>query len=328
MVERQPSWDKYEAAILLEGLLASMKGELTRSDAIKAVSHDLRAMALYRGMEVDVVYRYTNGISFQMKSMESAYLGRTVFKPATKLFAAIACLYHESYDEYQKLLKEARTMISNRKTVEDDFMRYLAERVSPTQLSEFYRCYSEIETFCLKIKVLQNPLFETTDFETIKKVQRTIEQNKIFRITRRRQINKIVDAGQHYYNYIKEGLYARITDGKTVEDRSTIDYEMSNQSPPDVEMAEVESPITAYTKTKQDERLLQKHPTVYNQIYNALKASPESQRVTIREICEAINHSARPAIVEEILDNVSWASNIGDSYIFSEIGRASCRERV
>lgn len=149
-------------------------------------------------------------------------------------------------------------------------------------------------------------------------MQRTIEQNKIFRITRRRQINKIVDAGRHYYNYIKEGLYARITDGKTVEDRSTIDHEMLNQSPPDVEMAEAESPITAYTKTEQDERLLQKHPAVYNQIYNALKASPESQRVTIREICEAINHTARPAIVEEILDNVSWASNIGDSYIFSE----------
>lgn len=318
MVERQPSWDKYEAVILLEGLLASMKGELTRSDAIKAVSRDLRAMALHRGMEVDEVYRNTNGISFQMKSMESAYLGRTVFKPATKLFADVAGLYHESYDEYQKLLKEARAMISNRKTVEDDFIRYLAERVSPAQLSELYRCYSEIETFCLKIKVLQNPLFETTDFETIKKVQRTIEQNKIFKITRRRQINKIVDAGRHYYNYIKEGLYARITDGKTVEDCSTIDHEMSNQSRTDVEMAEAESPITAYTKTEQDERLLQKHPAVYNQIYNALKASPESQRVTIREICEAINHTARPAIVEEILDNVSWASNIGDSYIFSE----------
>ena len=318
MVERQPSWDKYEAVILLEGLLASMKGELTRSDAIKAVSRDLRAMALHRGMKIDEVYRNTNGISFQMKSMESAYLGRTVFKPATKLFADVADLYHESYDEYQKLLKKAKVMISNRKTVEDDFMRYLAEQVSPAQLSELYRCYSEIETFCLKIKVLQNPLFETTDFETIKKVQRTIEQNKIFRITRRRQINKIVDAGRHYYNYIKEGLYARITDGKTMEDGSTIDHEMSNQSLPDVEMAETESPITTYAKTKQDEKLLQKHPAVYNQIYNALKASPKSKSVTIREICEAISHTARPAIVEEILDNVSWASNIGDSYIFSE----------
>lgn len=47
MAERQPSWDKYEAAILLEGILASMKGELTRSDAVKAVSHDLRAIVSF-----------------------------------------------------------------------------------------------------------------------------------------------------------------------------------------------------------------------------------------------------------------------------------------
>ena len=70
MVERQPPWDKYEAAILLEGLLASMKGELTRSDAIKSVSRDLRIMAFHRGMEVNEVYRNTNGISLQMKCME------------------------------------------------------------------------------------------------------------------------------------------------------------------------------------------------------------------------------------------------------------------
>lgn len=261
MVERQPSWDKYEAVILLEVLLASIKGELTRSDAIKAVSRDLRAMALHRGMEVDEVYRNTNGISLQMKSMESAYLGHTVFKPATKLFADVAGLYHESYDKYQKLLNEARAMIGNRKTVEDDFMRYLAERMSPAQLSDLYRCYSEIETFCLKIKVLKNPLFETTDFETIKKVQRTIEQNKIFRITRKRQINKIVDAGRHYYNYIKEGLYARLTDGKTIEGSSTTAHEIPNQSAPDIGTTKVTAPIPAYIKTEQGERLLQKSPS-------------------------------------------------------------------
>lgn len=59
-----------------------MKGELTRSDAIKAASRDLRAIALHRGMEIDEAYHNINSISFQMKSMESAYLGRTVFKPA------------------------------------------------------------------------------------------------------------------------------------------------------------------------------------------------------------------------------------------------------
>ena len=85
-----------------------MKGELTRSDAIKAASRDLRAMALHRGVEVKEVYRNTNGISFQMQSMESAYLGHIVFKPSTKLFADIAGLYRKSYNEYLKLLKEAR----------------------------------------------------------------------------------------------------------------------------------------------------------------------------------------------------------------------------
>lgn len=109
MVERQPSWDKYEAAILLEGLLTSMKGELTRSDAIKAVSRDLRAMALHRGMEVDEVYRNTNGISFQMKSMESAYLGRKVFKPATKLFADVAGLYRAIVDQIVDVPDKADT---------------------------------------------------------------------------------------------------------------------------------------------------------------------------------------------------------------------------
>lgn len=178
MVERQPSWDKYEAAILLEGLLSSMKGELTRWDAIKAVSSDLKTMALHRGIEVDEIYRNTNGISLQMKSMESAYLGRTVFKPATKLFADIASLYHNCYDEYQKLLKEAKAMISDKKNAESDFMRYLSERVSPAQISQLYRCYSEIENFCLKIKILQNPLFETTDFKTIKKYNALLNKTK------------------------------------------------------------------------------------------------------------------------------------------------------
>ena len=41
MVERQPSWDKYEAVILLEGLLASMKGELTAA-RVKIVQVKMR----------------------------------------------------------------------------------------------------------------------------------------------------------------------------------------------------------------------------------------------------------------------------------------------
>ena len=85
-----------------------MKGELIHSDIIQAVSRDLKAMALYRGKEVNEVYRNTNGISFQMKSMGLVYLSRRVFKSATKLFVDVVGLYHGAYDEYLKLLKEGR----------------------------------------------------------------------------------------------------------------------------------------------------------------------------------------------------------------------------
>lgn len=93
MVKRQPSWDKYEAAILLEGFLASMKGELTRSNAIKSVSRDLKAMALNRGMDINDVYRNANGISFQMKSMESGHISVIQFSNQLPSFLQMLQLY-------------------------------------------------------------------------------------------------------------------------------------------------------------------------------------------------------------------------------------------
>ena len=85
MVKRQLSWDKYKVAILLEGFLASIKGEFTRLDTIRAVSRDLRIMAFHRGMKFNEVYRNTKGISLQMKCMEPAYFGQTVFKVNCKM---------------------------------------------------------------------------------------------------------------------------------------------------------------------------------------------------------------------------------------------------
>lgn len=183
MTNRQSSWNMLEAIVLLEAFISTKDGLLSRTDAINRASSDLRKMALNQGMNIDQTFRNKSGISFQMHSMESAFFGKTMFKPATKLFTEAARIYHEDQNEYQKLLKKARMMIDGKKTIIDDYMQYLAKKVSPYQLSEFYICYSEIEAFCMKTKVLQKPLFETTDFEIIKKVQYTIEQNMIFRHT-------------------------------------------------------------------------------------------------------------------------------------------------
>lgn len=205
MAERQKPWDQYEAIVLLEGFLDILSNNFSRNKVIDRVSHDLRTMAINQGHEIDDIFRNKNGITFQMKSMESAYLGYTTMKPASRLFTETVALYRNSPSEYEKMRKGAREMIEGNK--EKKFMDYLASQVPHALFVELSSFYPDIEAFCLKLNVLKKPLFETTDFETIKRVQKTIEQNKIFKITRRKKYAKTVAACRYYYVYVREGLF-------------------------------------------------------------------------------------------------------------------------
>lgn len=60
-----------------------LDGKLSRKEAIQIVSVKLRELAKKQNDFIDDVYRNVNGITFQMHSMESAYKGYTVVKPAS-----------------------------------------------------------------------------------------------------------------------------------------------------------------------------------------------------------------------------------------------------
>ena len=204
-MKRQQQWNIYEAVILLDAFLKTQSDSLTRSEAIQYVSTQLRKMAKNNGFEIDDIYRNTNGITFQMASMESAYYGKTITKPATHLFTEVVSIYKTDFLEYSKLLKEAQVMSSGQKTTnEEAFMTWLASKVSPAQLSELYDTYKDIEKFCRKIKVLREPLFETFDYITARKIQQTIESNKAFRFSHKWHMSKYISAASYYCKYIKE----------------------------------------------------------------------------------------------------------------------------
>lgn len=149
-----------------------------------------------------------------------------IFK--AKLFNKVVRIYRENWYEYQKLLKEVRVMIENKKSNADNFFQYLSEKLPSYKISELRTYYSDIDTFCNKIGVLKKPLFETTDFEIIKKVQRTIEQNKIFKITRRKHHAKIVDACRHYYDYVRDGRFESVEISPISEKNLQSDYRPDN----------------------------------------------------------------------------------------------------
>lgn len=321
MSGRPPAWDEYEAILLLDGLLDIKQNGMSRNEVIKRVSGDLRMMAQNRGVEIDELYRNVNGITFQIQSMESAYCGQTIFKPATKLFSEVAGIYKHDRKRYEILLGEAKKMVTGSGSVETHFYEYLASKVSPAQLSAFYPCYKEIEDYCIKIRILKKPLFETTDLDDLSKVQNAIERNKLFRITHRKRFDKILSAGRHYLTYIREGQYSKIEAVPVVEEESpvvtvAVEEPVVEVAPKYEEAIETTNPMT---RTEQDNRLASKYPIIFKRMFTALRelSQKNTDGSSVKEIGICIGGIARPSIIEEVLDNASWSKVIGENYLFS-----------
>lgn len=212
-------------------------------------------------------------------------------------------------------------MVATNNSVESKFFEYLAKKVSHAQLFALYPCYDQIEAFCIKTKVLQKPLFETTDEQTIRKVQRTIEQNRFFRITHRKIFDKTISAGRYYFQFIYEGRFL----DKVTESVEQIPFSSSlslnnEKSVEQVEHRNETEPIAiSMARTDEDNRLHQKYPIIFKRMFNALQelSSQSNSGVSITEVETQIGRIARPSVVEEILDNASWSKSIDDKYIFS-----------
>lgn len=200
----QKAWDIYEATILLEALILVKEGKISRKDAIENVSRKLRDKARNEGFVIDDMFRNVAGITFQIHSMESAYVGYTVFKPATKLFIKIVELLQENKDAFDKLLGEAHEMVETKKSLEEQFVTWLSGKVSSVQLSELYMTFSPIEKFCIDRKIIKQSLFEIDDLQQLAKVRDTINQNHIFKFMHKRQISKMSAAIKYYIDFIKE----------------------------------------------------------------------------------------------------------------------------
>ena len=196
-------WDIEEAVLMLDMLLKSIDGKLTRKEAIRQVSEKLRRRAVNRGITIDDIFRNENGITFQMSALEVAYTGRkTKLKQPKKLFVETVNLYRNHRELYEEILKEAENVVEP-KSVQDEFCSYLSMQMPTFQLSDAYLMLSDIESFCLERKILQNKLFETTDLEAIKRVVQTVDSNRVFRFTYKQNLKKMSTVIHAYYAFLK-----------------------------------------------------------------------------------------------------------------------------
>ena len=218
---RQAPFTEYEAVLLLDAYLRTVSGDTSRRDAVKNCSDDLRRMAINKGIEIEDAYRNTGGISFQMASMESAYRGMTITKPATKLFAETVSMYRNDRKKYEGLLKEAKLMADGKHNGEAAFMSWLSKKVSPAQLSELDLVFQEIEQQAKKAKIVKKSLYENLDVAVFKKIRSNIEQSRVFKFTHKRQMGRINAALNYLIQYSEEPSSSEDALGRNVLENSS-----------------------------------------------------------------------------------------------------------
>ena len=328
-------WTKHEVALLIDACIRFENTICTRTEIIKELSKKLRELALKNDIQIDDIYRNENGISIQFQLMMGLLHNEVSgLRNSSKLFTEMKNMYYNDKTQYDKILKEAQTMLESNKKNQDIFVEWLSAQVSPAQLSELYMVYEKIDKFCLQRGILKKALIETTDIKMVNKVLKTVEQNKVFRFTHKREINKIVSAVRYYYKYLKSqesienddlGVHQHGT--PSLIEKTEIITDVANENEHRNSQTENTSLIANsqekndLTRTMQDEILLKKYPIAYKKILDSLRHSLEvvgEKGVTANAIYENIKHIARIDSIEEILDKASWAKKNGSRYIFSE----------
>ncbi|NCB25667.1 MAG: hypothetical protein EOM62_09380 [Bacteroidia bacterium] len=201
---RQPQWDIYEAVILLDGYLKALQANQPKARIVKHVSADLRRMAANRGIEIDDIYRNENGISYQIQSMDSAYKGKKVYVPATRLFEKAVEMYRTDIERYLEILEEAKNVVAAKQNNKDAFLAW-ATSVLPTQRCKWIEeNILKVEQLAVAAKLISGSIFDVADMATLGAIYRAAGKNKIFQIKNRKFIKNINDDYEAYMQYCSQ----------------------------------------------------------------------------------------------------------------------------
>lgn len=103
---RNTKWNKYEAALLIDGYNRVANGKISRKEVALNISERLR----YSGLVDSETYRNVNGITLQLGAIEFLMTdGAHGISHVSNLFREIVELYKENQAAFLILLEEAKT---------------------------------------------------------------------------------------------------------------------------------------------------------------------------------------------------------------------------
>ncbi len=109
---RQPAWDVYETAILIDAYYKMLSGSMTKKDAVKTVSDLLRKRAINLGMSIDSTFRNQNGIRLRFEELSFIDSNSSKgLRNTSRLFRDTMKMYRKDKVGFSLLLKTANRQI-------------------------------------------------------------------------------------------------------------------------------------------------------------------------------------------------------------------------
>lgn len=102
---RQPNWDEYEAAVLIDSYFRMKNEGIPKSDIVSYVSKTLRQRAKDQGKNIDSRFRNHDGISMRLSELD--YIesnSKEGLSNTSVLFRQMLALYHDDYKAFAEIL--------------------------------------------------------------------------------------------------------------------------------------------------------------------------------------------------------------------------------
>lgn len=213
MANRIP-WSQYEAVLLVEAFFWIENGDVDRSTAVCLISDELRRIAVYKGIEIDDVYRNTNGIN--MRFYELQYIvsdGKTGMKNTSRLFKETMDLYLHNREEFERALREAKEMIENTDQTSVQFKTWLENKYPHEQSLLLQNTLRVFNALGRKSRIIKQSLLSISDKEELRQLREKVVDQNEFKLQRKKLLNfeRLLN---EYEAFIKE----KKTDVEIVED--------------------------------------------------------------------------------------------------------------
>lgn len=116
-MKRQPTWDKYEVALLISAYVRIKSGKEEKIAELKRLSEKLRRKAENEGQVIDDTFRNLNGMQWQLGFVDCAFNNKSFGTHSpSKMFRKMVDVYQNEREYFDEILQ-----IAEAKTIQEEY---------------------------------------------------------------------------------------------------------------------------------------------------------------------------------------------------------------